>query len=117
MHETGLCEAIVEATLRRAAGRRVTGLRVRIGGHPVDPGVVDQGIRLAAAGTAAEHAIVELIFDPLWTHCRGCGHTAAVADHHALVGCPQCGGVDVDVDGSAGTVLESITVEDRRPQA
>ncbi|MBM0237276.1 hypothetical protein JNW88_09080 [Micromonospora sp. ATA32] len=56
MHETGLSEAIVAAAVRRAAGRRVTGLRVRIGGHPVDPEVVAQGIQLAAAGTIAADA-------------------------------------------------------------
>ncbi len=36
MHELGLCEAIVAATVRRAAGRRVTAVRVRIGGVDVD---------------------------------------------------------------------------------
>ncbi len=33
MHEVGLCESIVDAALRRAAGRRATRVNVRVGGH------------------------------------------------------------------------------------
>jgi hydrogenase nickel incorporation protein HypA/HybF len=111
VHETGLCEAIVDAALRRAAGRRITGLRVRIGGHPVDPDVVRQGIRLAAAGTTAEDAAVDLVLEPMSTHCRGCGRTGAVTDHLAMVACAHCGSVDIEVTGSEHAMLESITVD------
>jgi len=52
VHESGLSEAIVGAALRRGAGRRVTAVRVRVGGHPVDPEVVTMGFQLAATGTA-----------------------------------------------------------------
>jgi hydrogenase nickel incorporation protein HypA/HybF len=110
MHESGLSEAIVEAALRRAAGRRVTGVRVRVGGHPVDPGVVTQGIQLAAAGTPAENTTVDLVLEPMSMHCRACGGTCPVDDHLAMVACPLCGDVDIDVVGDEEVVLESITV-------
>jgi hydrogenase nickel incorporation protein HypA/HybF len=110
MHETGLSEAIVEAAVRRAAGRRVTGLRVRIGGHLVDPDVVTQGILLAATGTAVESAAVDLVLVPMSMRCRMCLQAGAVTDHLAMVACPACGSVDIDVTGDDGVVLESITV-------
>ncbi|MGR6320154.1 hydrogenase/urease maturation nickel metallochaperone HypA [Micromonospora soli] len=111
MHETGLSEAIVAAAVRRAAGRRVSGLRVRIGGHPVDPDVVTQGIQVAAAGTVVADAAVDLILEPMTVQCHGCGRSAPVHDHLAMVACPGCGGVDIDVSGSDDVVLESITVD------
>ena len=111
MHETGLSEAIVAAAVRRANGRRVTGLRVRIGGHPVDRDVVTQGIQLAAAGTVAADTAVDLVLEPMTVACHDCGRSGPIDDHLAMVACPQCGGVDIDVTGDDDVVLESITVE------
>ncbi|MEU3453562.1 hydrogenase/urease maturation nickel metallochaperone HypA [Micromonospora sp. NPDC006766] len=110
MHETGLSEAIVAAAVRRAAGRRVTGLRVRIGGHPVNPDVVTQGIQVAAAGTVAADAAVDLVLEPMTVRCHDCGRSGPITDHLTMVACPQCGGVDIDVTGSDDVVLESVTV-------
>jgi hydrogenase nickel incorporation protein HypA/HybF len=111
MHETGLSEAIVAAAVRRAAGRRITGLRVRIGGHPVDPDVVTHGIQLAAAGTVAADTAVDLVLQPMTVACHDCGRSGPVDDHLAMVACARCGGVDIDVTGSHDVVLESITVD------
>lgn len=110
MHETGMAEAIVEAALRRAQGRRVVRVRVRIGGHPVDPEVVTQGIQLAATGTYAEKTAVDLVLVPMSMSCRECGRTGSVDDHLAMVACPACGGVDIEVVGDEDVILESITV-------
>lgn len=46
MHELGLCEDILRAVLKRADGRRVRACRVRIGGHPVDPDVIETNIQV-----------------------------------------------------------------------
>ncbi|MEV0804832.1 hydrogenase maturation nickel metallochaperone HypA [Micromonospora sp. NPDC050200] len=111
MHETGLSEAIVAAAVRRAAGRRVTGLRVRIGGHAVDPDVVTQGIQVASAGTVVADAAVDLVLEPMTVRCHDCGRGSPVHDHLAMVACPGCGSVDIEITGSDDVVLESITVE------
>jgi hydrogenase nickel incorporation protein HypA/HybF len=111
VHELGLCDAIVAATLRRADGRRVSGVRVRVGGHPVDPDVINQGFRLAAMGTLAEQASVDLVLEPLTATCRDCRTASPVTDSHGLAVCPRCGGVDVEVSGRDAVVLESITFE------
>lgn len=111
MHELGLCEGIVDAVVRRARGRRVTGARVRIGGHLVDAEVIRQGVAVAAVGTVAADAAVDLVLDPLVATCRGCGRAAPVVDHAALVACPACGGLDLRLRGEDQVLLESITVE------
>lgn len=116
VHELGLSEAIVEATLRRADGRRVSSVRVRIGGHRVDPDVINQGFQLAAVGTPAEDATVDVVLEPQTVHCRGCNYSAGVDDHLAMVACPRCGGVDVEVTGIDQAVLESITVDAAQPE-
>ncbi|MFD2764908.1 hydrogenase maturation nickel metallochaperone HypA [Micromonospora eburnea] len=110
MHETGLSEAIVAAAVRRAAGRRVTALRVRIGGHLVDPDVVTQNIQVAAVDTVVADAAVDLVLEPMTVRCHGCGRSGPITDHLAMVACPQCGGVDIDITGSDDVVLESVTV-------
>ena len=110
MHEMGLCEAIVRVARSRAAGRRVSGVKVRLGGHPVDPEAVDQGFRLAAAGTELEGAGLDLVMEPLSVHCRDCGGTSPVGSAQSLAACPVCGGVDVEARGRDDAVLESITL-------
>jgi hydrogenase nickel incorporation protein HypA/HybF len=110
VHELGLCEGIVEAAVRRAGDRTVRGLRVRVGGHPVDPGVIRQGVEIAATGTVVEGAVLDLVMEPLTAHCRDCGHDAAVDGAAAMAACARCGGVDIELAGSEQVILESISV-------
>src|SRR4051812_30334213 len=115
MHELGLCEEILGATLRRAGGRRVARVRVRVGGHPVDAGVIDQGFRMAAAGTAAADADIDVVVEPPG-RCRACGHLAPATDPMALLACPRCQSLDVEATGEDWAVLESITFHDGSPR-
>lgn len=112
MHEWGLCDAIAEAVLERADGRRVRGVRVRISGHPVDPAVIDQGYRLATAGTPAADALLDVVQEPGTVRCRACGASTPADDAMHLVACPRCGGLDIEVAAGSGAVLESITVDE-----
>jgi hydrogenase nickel incorporation protein HypA/HybF len=112
MHELGMCEAILDATLARARGRRVRAVRVRVGGHPVDPEVINHGVRVAAMGTVAEDVRVDVVAEPTLLRCRDCGHETRADEPMALVACRQCGGLDIDLDGTDQVVLESITVDD-----
>jgi hydrogenase nickel incorporation protein HypA/HybF len=112
VHEAGLSEAIVDATLRRAAGRRVTGVRVRIRVvHTVDPSAVAQGFAVAAFGTLAADAAVHLVQEPVLVHCRGCGRDTDAGEALAAVACSACGGVDVELAGEERIVLDSIAME------
>ena len=109
MHELGLCDAIVAAAVRRARGRQVASMRVRVTGHPVDPEFVRQALQLAAAGTVAEGASVELAAEPVTVHCRDCGARTPAYDALALAACPACGGVDVAVPEGGDVTIESIS--------
>jgi hydrogenase nickel incorporation protein HypA/HybF len=110
MDELDLAEAIVDEALRRAEGRRVTRIMVRVGRHSVDKDVVTMGISLAAVGTDAEGAQVELIGQPMSMRCAECGHAVVVDDTVDLVACANCGCFDIDIIGSETLALEAITV-------
>jgi hydrogenase nickel incorporation protein HypA/HybF len=110
VHELGLCEAIVEAVERRAAGRQVTRVRVRVGAlHRVVEPALDQAFSLAAAGTVAADAGVDLVVVPVKMTCLGCGHQAESTDPLAL--CPACGSPELELDGGEELVLESIELK------
>lgn len=107
MHEFGLCEGIIEAIQRRAAGRPVACARVRMGAlHRVVQGAFEQAFAHAAAGTEAEHASVDLIVTPVRAVCRACN--AELESNDLIAVCTQCGGVDVDLTGGEEIILESI---------
>lgn len=109
MHEIGLGEAVIQAVDRRAAGRRVTGVRVRVGvRHRVDEASFRQGFELVALGTCAEGAELTFVAVPAALACRGCGAEALVLD--PLATCPECGCADVVETGGDELTLESIEV-------
>jgi hydrogenase nickel incorporation protein HypA/HybF len=111
MHELGLCEAIVEAVERRAQGRRVTGVRVRVGTlHRVVEPALDQAFMMAATGTVAEDAEVELVVVPVRVHCHTCGQETESEDPLAV--CGKCSSDDVEITGGNELLLESIRLAD-----
>jgi hydrogenase nickel incorporation protein HypA/HybF len=62
MHEVGLCEDVLEAVLRRAQGRTVTRIRLRVGtSHHMSEELFDQTFPLVAAGTEAADADVDVV--------------------------------------------------------
>ena len=65
MHEFGMCESVLDAVERRAAGRRVLGMKLRVGEqHRVVDEAWNQAFEMVAAGTVAEGAKVELVVVP-----------------------------------------------------
>ena len=108
MHEFGLCEGVLDAVQKRAAGRRVAGIRVRCGvRHAVDPASMAQAFEMVAAGTEADGAAVELVTVPATVTCHGCGTVSEVSD--PLPVCPRCGSADADVSGGDELTLESVS--------
>jgi hydrogenase nickel incorporation protein HypA/HybF len=107
MHEYGLCEPIVQAVERRAAGRRVARARVRVGAmHRVAPPSMEQAFALATEGTTAEGAALDLVIVPAEISCAACGHTGTSDDPMSL--CPACGSAEVALAGGDDLILESI---------
>jgi hydrogenase nickel incorporation protein HypA/HybF len=106
VHELGMCEAILDAVERRAAGRRVARVKVRVGAlHRVVEPALDQAFALVSAGTVAAGAAVDLVVVPARARCAACGHEAETGD--PLAACAACGG-EVDLAGGDELVLESI---------
>jgi hydrogenase nickel incorporation protein HypA/HybF len=110
MHEFGLCEGIVEAIQRRAAGRPVARVRMRVGTlHRVVEGAFQQAFTHAAEGTEAEHAAVDLVVIPVSATCLACG--VIVEANEIIAVCPKCGATDLDLTAGEELILESIEYE------
>jgi len=62
MHEVGLCEGIVDAALRRAAGRRPVRVRVRVGGHhAADREALEQAFQVLTMETELAGATLDVV--------------------------------------------------------
>ncbi|MDX6205302.1 MAG: hydrogenase nickel incorporation protein HypA/HybF [Frankiales bacterium] len=119
MHEMSYCEGVLEAVERRAAGRRVERIGVRIGAvHRVVEGAFEQSFQIAAAGGPAQGATTEVVVVPVSGHCMDCR-----ADFEALESspaCPTCGSLDVAVVGGDEVILawlqyaETVDLPDER---
>lgn len=107
MHEYGMCDGIVDAVQRRAAGRRVARVRVRVGVmHRIVEEVFQHAFADAAAGTEAGNAAVEIVAVPARVVCRSCGAEFETLEFPAI--CATCNGADLDYHGGDELVLESI---------
>jgi hydrogenase nickel incorporation protein HypA/HybF len=94
----------------RAAGRRVTGVRIRIGAlHRVFDEAFDQAFSLMSEGTVAAGAEIDLVVVPVQATCRGCGKVTVSQDQ--VVVCPQCGSMELDRQGGDELILESLVLE------
>ncbi len=104
MHEMSYCEGVLEVVERRAAGRSVARIGVRIGAvHRVVADAFAQSFELAAAGGPAAGATTELVVVPVRGHCMGCRHDFEAADPAPV--CPACGSLEVAAEGGDEVVL------------
>lgn len=110
MHEIGLCEGLLDAVERRAAGRRVARVTVRIGVlHRVAEPALDQAFALLAEGTVADGAAVDLVTIPVRAVCRSCGQETVAQE--AVAVCPSCGSTELELAAGDELLLESIQLE------
>ncbi len=107
MHEMAITQSVVDAVCEHAAGRRVHSVRVRVGALcAVVPDSMKFCFDLAAEGTIADGARLDLDIEPGSARCRTCGAEFALSDPILL--CP-CGSADVDV--LTGRELRILTME------
>ncbi len=116
MHEIGLCQSVLDAVERRADGRQVAAVTVRVGTLlRVVPDAFTQAFRLVAAGGVADGATPTLVFVPVQGRCQDCDRVFESDD--PTPACPSCGSVRVARDGGDELVLESIRYRSaERPQ-
>jgi hydrogenase nickel incorporation protein HypA/HybF len=111
VHEMSYCEGVVEAVERRAGGRPVARVGVRIGAvHRVVAEAFEQSFQIAAAGGPAERAVTELVVVPVHGHCMDCRSDFDSSDPSPA--CPTCGSLDVAVEGGDEVVLEWLQYAD-----
>jgi hydrogenase nickel incorporation protein HypA/HybF len=105
MHEMSYCEGVLEAVEKRAKGRPVVRVGVRIGAvHRVVADAFQQSFELAANGGPAEGAVTEVVVTPVRGHCMDCRDDFDSAD--PAPACPSCGSLDVATDGGDEVILE-----------
>jgi hydrogenase nickel incorporation protein HypA/HybF len=111
VHEMSYSQAVLEAVQRRAAGRRVVRIGVRIGVvHRVLAEAFEQSFQLAAAGGPAQGATTELVAVPVHGHCLDC--RADFTSPDPSPSCPSCGSLDVAAEGGDEVVLEWLQYAD-----
>ncbi|GLW35814.1 hydrogenase maturation nickel metallochaperone HypA [Actinoplanes regularis] len=107
MHELAIVQSILEAVCERADGRRVRRVTVRVGAlTAVVPGAMLFCWELAAEGTDADGADLDIEQRPATARCRSCGADLELADLVLL--CP-CGSADLAVTG--GRELQIVSME------
>lgn len=106
-----MCEGVVAAVERRAGGRPVAGVGVRVGASlRVVPDAFAQSFELAAAGTVAQDALVDLTIVPVAAQCADCGEQFESDD--PTPACPGCGSVDIAASGGDELTLEWLRYRD-----
>jgi hydrogenase nickel incorporation protein HypA/HybF len=111
MHEMSYCEGVLEAVHRRAAGRPVARVGVRIGAvHRVVADAFEQSFQLVAMGGPAEGATTEVVVVPVRGHCMDCRADFESSDPSPA--CPSCGSLDVAAEGGDDVVLEWLEYAD-----
>lgn len=122
MHELSYCEGVLEAVERRARGRQVAAIGVRIGAvHRVVADAFQQSFQIAAMDGPAADAATTVVVVPVRGHCMDCRNDFESAD--PAPACPGCGSLDVAVEGGDEVVLEWLeyvdagcTGSDRSPE-
>lgn len=111
MHELSISSAVVDTVVKHAAGRRVSGVHLRLGTlRQVVPESLEFFFGLVARDTVCEGATLtwEVIVARL--RCEDCGHDWTL-DVPAFR-CPVCGGAHVDVRSGQELEVETIEVEE-----
>jgi hydrogenase nickel incorporation protein HypA/HybF len=102
-----ITQSVVDAVCDHAAGRRVHSVRVQVGALcAVVPDAMTFCFGLAAEGTVADGARLDLDVQPGSARCHACGQDFALSDLILL--CP-CGSADVEV--LAGRDLRIVSME------
>jgi hydrogenase nickel incorporation protein HypA/HybF len=116
VHEMSYCEGVLEAVERRAQGRTVARIGVRIGAvHRVVADAFQQSFEIAASGGPAAGARTEIVLVPVQGHCMDCRRDFDSRD--PAPACPACGSLDVAVEGGDEVVLEWLAYADGRQPA
>ncbi len=113
MHELAVCEALIAevAQVARAQGaRRVVSIRIAVGPlSGVEPALLRHAYPVAAAGSIAAHATLEIETVGIVVRCRLCGVHSNASSNRLL--CGGCGTWQVEVVAGEELTLQRVEVE------
>jgi hydrogenase nickel incorporation protein HypA/HybF len=113
MHEASLASSLLETVQATAADHgmiRVTGLVLRVGGLTmVVPELLRTAFDLAARGSLAEGATLDIVAVPVVARCRACQAQITVDDW--VFCCPTCGSGDTHVESGRELDLVELSGE------
>lgn len=113
MHELSLCMElirVIEDHHRRQPFRRVRAVRLAVGALAgVEIEALRFGFTVAAQGTLAEDAVLEIDQPPGQAVCLDCGAAMEIRDREEP--CPQCGGYSLRVRGGVDLRMVELEVE------
>ncbi|WP_296895643.1 hydrogenase maturation nickel metallochaperone HypA [Thiobacillus sp.] len=113
MHELAVAQALVEqveAVIAQHGATQARMIRVRIGPLAgVVPALLASAFPLAAAGSRAEHAELDLVAAPVKVRCQTCGAETEAAMNRLL--CGACGDWHTQVISGDDLLLESVELE------
>ena len=113
MHELSVCQAMLEQVESLAAQHEATGvssIKVAIGPlSGVEAQLLAQAFPIAAAGTLAANAVLEIDVTPIRVRCRQCG-AESDASRNKLV-CGKCGDWQTTIISGDEMLLASVELE------
>ena len=111
MHELSIASAVVATVERHAAGRRTSGVTVRIGRlRQVIPESLELCFEFAARGSLCEGATLEVQLVPARLSCAACGQTWEL--NEPVFRCPECASPRVEIVAGHELEVDSIVVEE-----
>jgi hydrogenase nickel incorporation protein HypA/HybF len=97
MHELSICGSIAGIVTRRAEGRPVDTIHLRIGQlRQIVPDTLVYCWSMATAATSLDGSRLDVEYVPVRIQCRNCGQTTDVGDFPILL-CARCDSADVEV--------------------
>ncbi|MFE3799775.1 hydrogenase maturation nickel metallochaperone HypA [Nocardia tengchongensis] len=110
MHEMAITQSVIDAIGEHAAGRKVHGVTLEVGALcAIVPDAMRFCFEVAAEGTVAEGAFLDIRIISGTARCRTCGSDFTLLDPVLL--CP-CGSADVEVTAGRELRIRSMEVSD-----
>jgi len=114
MHELSVCLSLIEEVKRVARENNagsVTRIIVKIGPlSGVEPDLLRNAYPIAAAGTVAENAELEIELAEIVVSCSQCGKESDAAANRLL--CAHCGDFRTNLVSGDEMVLQSLELDD-----
>ena len=112
MHELSLARALIDRLTEEAERHdvaRVLRVKLAIGALAhVDADALAFGFDVAARGTLAEGAVLDIERPAGAAHCLGCGADVAIGSRADL--CPMCGGARLVITGGEDMTVREMEV-------